>query len=97
MKNKMESAKVFCAYAEVDFCYLQLKILYEEVSKEISPINKMVDDVTGRTQSKLKENRESAIYLLNKVIKAKKIIEADYSGDETMLSKLLLIDKVAGC
>lgn len=97
MKNKMESAEVFCVYAEIDFCYLGLKMLYERVSKEIAPINKMVDDATGKTQSELKENRETAIDLLKRVIKAKKIIEADYSGDESMLSKLLLIDKVAGC
>jgi hypothetical protein len=97
MKNIMESSETFDAYAEIDLCYYLLKMLYENVSKEIAPINKMVDDATGKTQSELTENRETAINLLTRIITAKKIIEADYSGDETMLSKLLLIDKVVGC
>jgi len=88
MKNIFESLEVFSAYSEIDLCYYGLKMLQEEISKPIYGINKMIDDATGFTKVKNKENRETAIALVERIIAAKKVIEADYSNDELMLNQL---------
>lgn len=88
MKNMFESFEVFSAYAEIDLCYSGLKTLQEEISKPITGIDKMIDDATGFTKVKNKENRETIIALVERIITAKKIIEADFSNDELMLNQL---------
>lgn len=93
MKNKIGMSEILCAHAEIDLCYLGLQMLYEEVSKEIAPIDKMIDNATGYSKEKNKENRENAIILLSRIIKAKKIIEVDYSGDENVLAEIKAITK----
>lgn len=88
MKNIFESLETFSAYAEIDLCYGGLKMLQEEISKPTTGINKMIDDATGFTEVKNKENRETAISLVERIIIAKKVIEADFSNDELILNQL---------
>lgn len=84
----MESAETFEAYAEIDMCYYGLKMIHDESFVSKTPIEQMVDKATGFSQAKTKENIKIGIALLKRIIKAKKTIEADFSGDENMLNAL---------
>lgn len=92
MKSIMESAEVFEAYAQIDYCYYALKEVQNDLAKSSrSPLEIMIDNATGYGAEKDKECVEICISLLETIIDNKKIVEADYSGDEIMLGKLRLI------
>lgn len=75
------------AYGQIDYCYYML----EEMSKPqklLSPIEIAIDNATGYKSAKEKETCKTAISLLKCIIKNKKFIEADFSGDAKALKEL---------
>jgi len=93
MKPIGESSDVFMAYSRIDFCYYGINEIYQEICKPRSPIEKMIDNVTGFADEKYKEQKEATIEMLKEIISSKKIVEADYSSDEELLNKILSLSK----
>lgn len=91
MKNILESEKVFGAYAQIDYCYYSIQKLSGKINKPLSPIEVMVDVATLNNSTK--EDTECVISLLKTIIKCKKIIDADYSGDKKALDELIKLKK----
>ena len=81
MKNIFESAETMAAYAEIDFSYTMLKKIYED-KPSITPLESMIDKATGYDKKLISNMKETALFLLQSIIDNKKIIEADYSGDQ---------------
>lgn len=65
--------------ATIDFCYLRLKVLYEQLSKPKSNIERLVDNACGYNETE--EIRKECITLVEQIIESKKAISADYLGD----------------
>ena len=84
----MESAETFEAYAIIDCCYYGLKELNKEVSKPKDGLSLMIDKATGFSEHQNKKWIETSIELLNQIIEAKKLIEADYKNDSKMLAEI---------
>lgn len=93
MKDIFESGEIFEAYAVIDLCYYGLQELQKELNKPKIPLYVMIDQATGFDKAQAKENKETAVELLEQIIKAKKIIEADYSNDEKMIDKIQILIK----
>ncbi len=91
MKNILESEKVFEAYAQIDYCYYMIGEINKKINKPLSPIEVIIDKTTGHNSSE--QEVKSLIGLLKTIIKNKKIIEADYSGDKAMLNNLTKLKK----
>nr|DAH25973.1 MAG TPA: hypothetical protein [Caudoviricetes sp.] len=72
--------------ATIDFCYFRLKVLYKQLSNTKSNIERLVDNACGYNETE--EIRKECIILLEQIIKSKKAISADYSGDSKFLDKL---------
>lgn len=92
MKNMFENAKTFAAFANIDYCYYLIENEYEQIEQERaklnSPIAVMIWNATNFAEEKEKEHTKTLKSLLRTVIKNKKIVEADYSGDQEFLDKL---------
>lgn len=78
--NKLEHVAI------IDFCYLKLNKLNEQLSKRKSNIEILVDIACGYNE--MEEARKECISLLEQIIESKKAIGADYSGDSKFLDKL---------
>ncbi len=87
MKNIAQSAETFTAYATIDAGYYMMKQLQKKLNKPISPLEAQIDKVTGFDANK--KYTEEIIDILEDIISAKKVIEADYSNDEKTLNELL--------
>jgi hypothetical protein len=88
MKNILESEKTFEAYATIDLCYYGLQKLNEELGQPKSGLEILIDRSTGFDKAKMKEWIETSIELLEQIIEAKKVIEADYKNDSKMLDDI---------
>lgn len=88
MKNIMESAETFEAYAIIDMCYYGLKELNKEVNKPKTGLHTIIDKATGFSSHQNKEWVETSIQLLEQIIEAKKKIESDYENDIKELTKI---------
>lgn len=88
MKDIFESPEVMAAFAEIDMHYYFIEDMQKEWNKPLSPIEAAIDKATGYDVERIKKIKEKLIYALEQIIKNKKIIEADYSGDEKMLKAL---------
>lgn len=88
MKNILESAEVFEAYATIDLCYYMLKDLAKEYVKPKHPLHTIIDEATGYGAVLTKKATEDSIDLLEQIITAKKTIDADYDSDEKMLQEI---------
>ena len=88
MKHLLESAETFEAYAVIDCCNHLLKKLLSAIEESKNPLYRMIDDVTGFSKHQNKERIENAIDLVNQIIDAKKIIEANYDKETEYLKKL---------
>lgn len=86
MKPIFESKKVFQAYAEIDFCYFMLHEYSKKYFKAKAPIIEMVDSACGYNRTK--EEAKVTMGYLKQIIKCKKLIDADYSGDEKTLNEI---------
>lgn len=86
MKPIFESAETCGAYGAIDYCYWRIKQIRAEMNKPTPAINQMIDAATGFAQDQDKKWLEEIVSLLESVIENKKTIEADYSGDEQMLT-----------
>lgn len=88
MKNIFESEETFQAAVVVDACYFELRQLQEIWKKERisqAPINRLIDEATGFDVSRELKQCDAIANLCEQIIEAKKILGADYSGDEEML------------
>ena len=83
------SSEAFTAHATIGAGYCMLIQQNERLSKHLKqpPIIRAVDKATGYDDQIHKEISESIIDILTDVIKAKKVIGADYSNDEEMINK----------
>lgn len=91
MKNILDDEKTFEAYATIDLCYYGLQRLSEEIGQPKSRLETLIDKSTGFDKAKMKEWIERSIQLLEHIIEAKKVIEADYSNDSKMLDEIRLL------
>lgn len=91
MKKIFESPEVMAAYAEIDLCMLHIKHIQEELlKKDNSPILiQLIDWKTGFSKQKMKEQLAELILLVQRVIKAKMLIDADYTNNAEFLFKLI--------
>jgi hypothetical protein len=74
MKRLFESSETFSAHATIDGCYFAIDQIYKEL-KQINPKTIIMTDDICR----------SLIRFVNCIIKNKKKIDADYSGDKEFL------------
>jgi len=86
MKAIAESAEVFEAYAMIDYAYYMLKECQKKYFKPVAPIVQMADASCGYDRTK--EEAKTVIDFLELIIENKKIVEADYSGDENILNQI---------
>lgn len=88
MKSMFESAECFEAYATVDYCHYMLEEIQKGLNKKRSPIDTMIDEVTGYSKAKTEESRQQIIGLLEEIIKAKKVLDAPIADNVKHLEKL---------
>lgn len=93
MKNMFESGEIFEAYARIDLRYYGVEQLNKEINKPRSGIEIAIDRQTGYDKYKTKKDIQTAIDLLKGIITDKKLIEADYSADDTFLSQLIKLEQ----
>ena len=72
--------------ATIDFCYLRLKVLYEQLSKPKSNIERLVDNACGYNETE--EIRKECITLVEQIIESKKSIGENFTRDICFLNKL---------
>ena len=78
MKNILESKESFEAYVTIDICYYMLSDLLKNLFKSRTPIVMMIKDT---------------IDLLEQIVKAKKVIGADYSSVTKTLMQIKDIEQ----
>lgn len=88
MKHFLENSKTFEAQAVIDCCYFLFEKLTRKLGKPQPPLVMAIDEATGFGKAQTEKARLDAIDLLEQIIKNKKFMEADYSGDEKMLAQL---------
>lgn len=88
MKDIFENSETFTAYATINAGKYMFQEMLKKMQKVPSPQKKMVDAATGYDKHKYQECIKSAIIILEDVIEAKKVIEADYKTDEEMIADL---------
>jgi hypothetical protein len=86
MKNMFESAETFTAYATIEYGYWAIKKIFDDAPKR-SGIVLAIDKATGYDKVVDKKLAEQLIPILKDIIRAKKIIEADYSKDVELIEK----------
>ena len=88
----LESKEIFEAYSIIDLCYYRLRDILKEIEKPKTGIQILIEKSTGYDIAKMKEWKDTSIELLEQIIKAKKIIEADYKNDVKMLEEILAME-----
>jgi len=88
MKNRFESEEVFTAYATIDAGYYMISEIKKDFDLVKHPIIASIDKATGYDKAYSKEKAEQVISIIEDVISAKKVIDADYSADEKLISDL---------
>lgn len=88
MKPLFESPETFTAYATIDAGNYMLADLQKQITKVQSPIEKAVDRATGYDDAMNKYYYEQTVVILEDIIAAKKVINADFSGNEEILNQL---------
>jgi hypothetical protein len=88
MKSIFESEETFTAYATIDAGYYMIQDIQKKMDKPLSPVEKAIDEATGYDKVRLKKHIEQIQICLIDIIEAKKIIEADYSKDHKLFTKL---------
>jgi len=90
----LKDSKTFQMYVMIDLYYAGLQNIQDELSKrnKRTPIEIMIDKVSGFEKKQTKELIIYAISFVKKIIKLKKKIKADYSNDEKMLNELLILN-----
>lgn len=74
---------------EIDYCYSWLQEIQKSLSINRSPLERMVDVATGFDASQFDKAKKEGIYLIKHIIKRKKQIESDWSGDEKALQEIM--------
>lgn len=72
--------------ATIDFCYLRLKVLYKQLSKPKSNIERLVDNACGYNETE--EIRKECITLVEHIIENKKSIGENFVRDICFLNEL---------
>jgi hypothetical protein len=85
MKDKFESEEIFTAYATIDAGYAMILKIDEEIDKPKNPVVAAIDRTTGFDKTIIQEKAKQLVVILEDIIEAKKIIEADFTSDETAL------------
>jgi hypothetical protein len=88
MKNMYESAETFTAYATIDAGYYMISKIQKETAMAEHPINDAIDRITGYDKKKNNDTKDEVILILKDIIKAKKVIGADYLKDQEMINEL---------
>lgn len=88
MKQIMESPEVFEAYAQIDLGYIALGMIEKKTTKPKAIIEQMIDDATGFSKAETKQDILDSVEIIENIIRCKKIIEAPFDKDETLLKKL---------
>lgn len=74
---------------EIDYCYFCLQEIQKSLSIARSPLERMVDAATGFDAAQFDRAKKEGIYLIKHIIKRKKQIDRDYSGDEKALQEII--------
>lgn len=85
MKNEFESEEIFTAYATIAAGYYMIGQIKKGLDMLKSQIVAAIDKATGFDEATVKENAKQLVVILEDIIEAKKIIEADFTSDETAL------------
>lgn len=89
MKNIAESEETFMAYSMIDASYYLFEQLVKKINAPKSNLVRMIDKQTGFDKAEVEIWAKEAKDLLQVIIEQKKIIEADYTKDETTLNELI--------
>lgn len=91
MKDIWESPEAFSAYATIEAGYYMMQEAQAELDKFVknrSPVEKAIDETTGYFKDKMEKHTAFMQMCILDIIEAKKIIEADYEGDNKILLHL---------
>jgi len=83
----LENSKTFEAYVRIDCSYFLLQKMQDKLSAPKSPINKMIDTITGFGQAEFENQKKGITEIIEQIIDDKKLIGADYSNDEEVLAQ----------
>lgn len=89
----MNQKDYFEKVGQIDFLYFSFKKMAIEYNTPVDPITSMIDRSTGYMAQKTKDTITDSIDIIKKIIKLKKEIKFDYSGDEKLLSELTKLKK----
>ena len=87
-KDILESKETFEAYARIDCAYYLLQEMYEQMGMAKPAIERAIDIATGYAEKEIAEIKNTAIELMEQIIKDKKFLEHDCSKDEKILNQL---------
>lgn len=88
MKEMFESEEIFTAHATISAGYVMIQEYYKVLNQPRSPIDVAIDNATGFDKHRQQGIAKNIIVCLKDIIKAKKVIEADYSKDEEMIKAI---------
>ena len=92
-KYILESEEIFEAYARIDCAYYLFQKMYEKMGVAKPAIERAIDEATGYAEKEMSEMKQTAIELMEQVIKDKKLVEVDYSKDQKILEELKQLNK----
>lgn len=86
----MTNAEYFECIATIDGAYFLIELAYEELGKigKGTPVEQMINAASGYNSDKTDKIRKSVIECLEFIIENKKKIEADYEGEQEILSQI---------
>lgn len=88
MKSIFESPEVMATYAEIDLCYIQIRMIEERMSSRNGLI-RQIDIATGYNNALTLECANDLVEVLRRMIDLKSSIEAPIEHDQIQLAGLL--------
>lgn len=90
MRFKDDLQKEIYYRSQIDYCYWMIQEISQHKGEMQSPLAAMIDEATGFSKAKMKEQIDNAIYLMKVVIRCKPkcLAKYDVANDKKFLAEL---------
>lgn len=93
MRFKDDLQRELYYVSQIDYCYWMIQEMSEHKGVMQSPLEAMIDEATGFNKVKVKDQIDTAIYLVTVLIRCKKKLEYDVETDKEFLKEIKKLGK----